>query len=73
MRNHATTRDFLASFARDPHGHIRTWLASQARDLDAILGTTALGPAGAVTGLGAEEMRRAETFKGNWVEEAVVS
>ncbi len=73
VRNHATTRDFLASFARDPHAHLRTWLASQARDLDAILGTTALGANGVGTGIGVEEMRRSETFKGSWVEEAVVS
>lgn len=73
IRNRASARDFLAAFAKDPQGHLRTWIASQARDLDAILGNNPVpGAGGSVSSFTAEEMRRAETFKGAWVDEAVI-
>lgn len=73
IRNRASARDFLANFARDPQAHLRTWIASQARDLDAILGNNPTpGAGGSVSTFTAEEMRRAETFRGQWVDEAVI-
>ncbi|KAK0560316.1 SWI/SNF and RSC complex subunit Ssr3 [Tilletia horrida] len=73
LQTHSATAAFLSSFAKDPHRHLRTWLASQARDLDAIIGATALGGAsGAGVGIGKEELRRSENFKGAWVNEAVI-
>ncbi len=64
IRNRASARDFLAAFAKDPQGQLTTWIASQARDLDAILGNNAVpGAAGSVASFTAEEMRRAETFR----------
>ncbi|SAM82350.1 uncharacterized protein UBRO_04655 [Ustilago bromivora] len=73
IRNRASARDFLAAFAKDPQGHLRTWIASQARDLDAILGNNPVpGAGGSVSNFTAEEMRRAETFRGAWVDEAVI-
>ena len=73
IRNRASARDFLAAFAKDPQGHLRTWIASQARDLDAILGNNPVpGAGGSVSSFTAEEMRRAETFRGAWVDEAVI-
>ncbi|KAK0554249.1 SWI/SNF and RSC complex subunit Ssr3 [Tilletia horrida] len=73
LSTHSSTAAFLAAFARDPQVHLRTWLASQSRDLDAIVGATALaGASGAGIGIGKEEMRRSENFKGGWVNEAVI-
>jgi hypothetical protein len=78
LHTHALARDFLATFAQSPQAHLRSWLASQSRDLDIVLGAqiagaAAGGGAGVGAGIGDEEMRRAETFKGKWVDEAVVS
>ncbi|KAE8216234.1 hypothetical protein CF327_g599 [Tilletia walkeri] len=73
LQSHSATAAFLSSFARDPQVHLRTWLSSQARDLDAIIGATALGGAsGAGVGIGKEELRRSENFRGAWVDEAVI-
>lgn len=72
LQNHSAARDFLHAFSRDPLTHLRTWLASQARDLDAILGAKSSVPgAGVGSGLSNEEMRRAETFEGAWLDEAI--
>ncbi|WFD03542.1 non-specific serine/threonine protein kinase [Malassezia obtusa] len=77
IRNRAAARQFFTSFAQDPQQHLHTWIASQARDLDTLLGNShggrgADGAAGAVTDFSAEEMRHAETFHGPWVNEAVI-
>ncbi|CAO1631884.1 unnamed protein product [Parajaminaea phylloscopi] len=72
LQNHSAARDFLYTFSSDPLGHLRTWLASQARDLDSILGAKSSVPgAGIGSGLSNEEMRRAETFEGAWLDEAI--
>lgn len=76
IRNRAAARHFFSAFAADPHHHLNAWVASQARDLDTLLGSaqggaSAEGAAGAV-GFSAEEMRRADTFHGAWVNEAVI-
>ena len=76
IRNRAAARHFFSAFAADPHHHLNAWVASQARDLDTLLGSaqggaSAEGAAGAV-GFSAEEMRRADTFHGVWVNEAVI-
>lgn len=72
LQNHSAARDFLHTFSRDPLNHLRTWLASQARDLDSILGAKSSVPgAGVGSGLSNEELRRAETFEGAWLDEAI--
>ena len=60
-------RTFLESFAKDPAQFIQTWLASQSRDLESILGS---GASEGAT-VRAEELRRSEFFTLPWVEEAV--
>lgn len=77
IRNRAAARQFFTSFAQDPHGHLNAWIASQARDLDAVLGSAETAPGGegdatSAVHFGSEEMRRAETFHGAWVNEAVI-
>lgn len=72
LANHGSARDFLYEFSQDPQRHLEAWLASQARDLDSILGTKASVPgAGWGSGVSNEEMRRAETFAGAWIDEAI--
>jgi SWI/SNF-related matrix-associated actin-dependent regulator of chromatin subfamily D len=84
IQNAQTKLTFLRSFADDPAAFIDTWLASQARDLDAVLGgseAAVLGPGGHgglaedlggnVRRVRAEELRRSEFFQLPWVEEAV--
>lgn len=70
LENRTSTRDFLAAFARDPHNHLQTWMASQARDLNAILGQNY--SSSEHLNLSKEELRRSETFRGDWVDQAVV-
>ncbi|WFD34658.1 non-specific serine/threonine protein kinase [Malassezia cuniculi] len=69
IRNRAAAREFYESFAADPQGHLHTWIASQARDLDALLGSSGRTDN---TPFSAEELKRAETFRGHWVDEAVI-
>lgn len=70
LENKTSTRDFLYNFAKDPHNHIQTWTASQARDLDTILGTNYA--TGGHLHIGTEELRRSETFNAPWVDQAVI-
>lgn len=56
---------FLQSFAEDPAHFIQTWLESQSRDLENILGS---GPSEGMT-VRQEELRRSEFFQLPWVEE----
>ncbi|KAJ3843095.1 SWI/SNF complex 60 kDa subunit [Lentinula raphanica] len=67
LHNSHLKRTFLQSFANDPAKFIQTWLESQSRDLESVLG------AGASEGLTLrqEELRRSEFFRLPWVEEAV--
>lgn len=58
-------RTFLESFANDPAQFIQTWLESQSRDLESILGS---GPTEGMT-LRQEELKRSEFFQLPWVEE----
>jgi len=67
LHNSHLKRTFLQSFAEDPVQFIHTWLASQSRDLESILGS---GPSEGAT-VRAEELRRSEFFALPWVEEAV--
>lgn len=55
----------MQSFAEDPANFIQTWLESQSRDLETILGS---GPTDGLT-FRQEELRRHEFFKLPWVEE----
>ncbi|KAG8215419.1 SWI/SNF complex 60 kDa subunit [Butyriboletus roseoflavus] len=67
LHNSHTKRAFLQSFADDPAKFIQTWLESQSRDLESILGS---GPSEGAT-IRAEELRRSDFFRLPWVEEAV--
>ncbi|KAJ7623357.1 SWI/SNF complex 60 kDa subunit [Roridomyces roridus] len=67
LHNSHLKRTFLQSFARDPAQFIQTWLESQSRDLETVLGT---GVTDAPT-IRQEELRRSEFFRLPWVEEAV--
>ncbi|KAF9265064.1 SWI/SNF complex 60 kDa subunit [Marasmius fiardii PR-910] len=67
IHNSHLKRTFLQSFAKDPAMFIQTWLESQSRDLETILGS---GPTDGLT-VRQEELRRSEFFKLPWVEEAV--
>ncbi|KAJ3394851.1 SWI/SNF complex component snf12 [Entophlyctis sp. JEL0112] len=55
-------REFMLSFAKDPVGFINSWLVSQTRDLEVILGDSRIN---------SEEARRCSMYKDNWVNEAV--
>lgn len=67
LSNSHLKRTFLQSFADDPAQFIRTWLESQSRDLEIILGS---GPSEGMT-VRQEELKRSEFFRLPWVEEAV--
>jgi len=58
-------KTFLESFAQDPAQFIQTWLESQSRDLESILGS---GPTEGQT-VRQEELKRSEFFQLPWVEE----
>ncbi|KAF4568445.1 SWI/SNF complex component snf12 [Pleurotus pulmonarius] len=66
LHNSHLKRTFLQSFADDPAQFIQTWLESQSRDLESILGGAGEGAA-----VRAEELKRSEFFRLPWVEEAV--
>ncbi|KAJ3395053.1 hypothetical protein CcCBS67573_g05686 [Chytriomyces confervae] len=63
-------REFMLAFSKDPVEFINNWIASQTRDLEAILGgDPQLGVGG--NRINIEEARRASFYKDNWVNEAV--
>lgn len=62
-------RTFLESFANDPAQFIQTWLESQSRDLENIMGS---GPSEGAT-VRQEELKRSEFFQLPWVEEVCIS
>ncbi|KAF8882811.1 SWI/SNF complex protein [Infundibulicybe gibba] len=67
LHNSHLKKTFLESFANDPAQFIQTWLESQSRDLETILGS---GPSEGMT-VRQEELKRSEFFSLPWVEEAV--
>ncbi|KAF8064246.1 SWI/SNF complex protein [Lyophyllum atratum] len=67
LHNSHLKRTFLQSFANDPAEFIQTWLESQSRDLESVLGS---GPSEGMT-VRQEELKRSEFFQLPWVEEAV--
>lgn len=67
LNNAHTKRTFLHAFADDPREFIQTWLASQSRDLESVLGS---GPTEGGT-VRQEDLKRSEFFRLPWVEEAV--
>ncbi|KAG6830135.1 hypothetical protein H0H92_001999 [Tricholoma furcatifolium] len=67
LHNSHLKKTFLESFAKDPAKFIQTWLESQSRDLESVLGS---GPSEGMT-VRQEELKRSEFFRLPWVEEAV--
>ncbi|KAI0686141.1 SWI/SNF complex 60 kDa subunit [Earliella scabrosa] len=67
LSNAHMKRTFLRAFADDPRAFIQTWLASQSRDLESVLGS---GPSEGAT-VRQEDLKRSEFFRLPWVEEAV--
>ncbi|KAI0342317.1 hypothetical protein BDW22DRAFT_1395179 [Trametopsis cervina] len=67
LQNSHLKRTFLQSFASNPQEFVQTWLESQSRDLEAVMGS---GPSEGAT-LRQDDLRRSEYFKLPWVEEAV--
>ncbi|KAH9170731.1 SWI/SNF complex subunit [Lactarius sanguifluus] len=67
LQSSVLKRQFLQSFAEEPSGFVQTWLASQSRDLESILGS---GPSEGAT-IRKEDLSRSEFFRMPWVEEAV--
>ncbi|TDL14860.1 SWI/SNF complex protein [Rickenella mellea] len=67
IHNSQLKRNFLTSFAENPAEFIQTWLESQSRDLESVLGS---GPSEGQT-VREEELKRSEFFRLPWVEEAV--
>ncbi|KAF5375399.1 hypothetical protein D9615_007956 [Tricholomella constricta] len=67
LHNSHLKRTFLQSFASNPAGFIQTWLESQSRDLESVLGS---GPSEGMT-VRQEELKRSEFFRLPWVDEAV--
>ncbi|KAI7871021.1 SWI/SNF and RSC complex subunit Ssr3 [Spinellus fusiger] len=62
INNSKIKRDFLMQFAQHPVEFINKWIASQARDLEVILGETKVN---------LEEMRQTDFYKQPWVKEAI--
>ncbi|KAJ8656680.1 hypothetical protein O0I10_007527 [Lichtheimia ornata] len=62
INNSKSRRDFLLHFAQHPVNFINKWIATQTRDLEAVVGDSKIG---------IEEMRHAEFYKQAWVKEAV--
>ncbi|KAI0312225.1 SWI/SNF complex subunit [Amylostereum chailletii] len=67
MHSSMLKRQFLQAFADNPASFIRTYLESQSRDLESILGS---GPSEGAT-IRKEDLQRSEYFRMPWVEEAV--
>ncbi|KAI0750937.1 SWI/SNF complex 60 kDa subunit [Daedaleopsis nitida] len=67
LTNAHMKRTFLRAFAEDPCEFIQTWLVSQSRDLESVLGS---GPSEGAT-VRQEDLKRSEFFRLPWVEEAV--
>lgn len=59
VRNAKQKRDFLLQFSEDPAKFVETWLASQSRDLEVILGND--------HGVKDEDLKRSDFFRLPWV------
>lgn len=62
INNSKIKRDFLLQFSKEPVDFINKWIASQARDLEVILGESKVN---------LEEMKQTEFYKQPWMKEAV--
>ena len=65
IRNVVMKRDFLNEFSKDSATFIKNWINSQSRDMDLLLGTEHAG-------VPLEDMRRADFYRRDWVNEAIV-
>jgi len=59
IRNSKLRLDFLKSFASDPKSFVQTWLQSQSRDLDIVLGNE--------QGIKEEDLKNSQFFSEPWV------
>lgn len=62
INNSKIKRDFLLQFSKEPVDFINKWIASQARDLEVILGESKVNM---------EEMKQTDFYKQPWMKEAV--
>lgn len=62
INNSKIKRDFLVQFSKEPVEFINKWIASQARDLEVILGESKIN---------LEEIRQSDFYKQPWMKEAV--
>lgn len=62
INNSKIKRDFLMQFSKEPVEFINKWIASQARDLEVILGESKLN---------LEQIRQTDFYKQPWMKEAV--
>lgn len=72
VKNAELKRTFLTAFASDPVKTMESYVASQAKDLDLIVGQDRASHA-AIGGGPAwrEEIRRSDLWEGDWVKEGV--
>jgi hypothetical protein len=73
IRGAKLRRDFLAAFADSPVDFLRSWLDSQARDLDLVLGgdRASLATSAGDDVWRNEERRKAAFYTGDWVKDSV--
>lgn len=64
LHNHRLKRDFMQAFSNDPVTFVNEWIASQARDLNIVLGENTVN---------LETQRRGDFYHEPWVPEAVFS
>lgn len=62
INNSKVKRDFLLQFSKEPIEFINKWIASQARDLEVILGESKVN---------LEEIKQTDFYKQPWMKEAV--
>ncbi|KAG1462065.1 hypothetical protein G6F46_003121 [Rhizopus delemar] len=62
INNSKVKRDFLLQFSKEPIEFINKWIASQARDLEVILGESKVN---------VEEIKQTDFYKQPWMKEAV--
>ncbi|TIA70087.1 hypothetical protein E3P77_00295 [Wallemia ichthyophaga] len=65
VRNAIVKRDFLDEFSNDSAAFVKNWINSQSRDLDLILGSEHAN-------VPVEEMRRADFYRRDWVQEGEI-
>lgn len=62
INNSKIKRDFLLQFSKEPVEFINKWIASQARDLEIILGESKAN---------LEEIKQTDFYKQPWMKEAI--